>query len=356
MRFRDRLHRFFNPSHFSDTRLTTQRSLTMGGLPRGKKVAIYLIYPGKGLQASHEMALRELVRGGYAPIVVSNLPLTDPERQALKPLCWQILQRANFGYDFGGYREAILWLAPQFADLDRLILMNDSVWFPIPGGMDWIERAEALDVDLAGSICVGFSGRSRAHLFRTTLWQVDMSRPKVHYGSFALMLSKKLLRDAGFLQFWRQLRLSQGKTRTIKRGEIGLSQWVIRHGFRHAATSDITRFNEVLAKLSDSQLAQVFADLIIVQDDKAVRQRNILAKITPTRAEKEAFIRMVVARRGPLLSLPRMMLREFGFAFLKKYAAKPNQPDAERMAHILNDLPEPLREIVFAETGLTRTK
>lgn len=347
-----KFHQFLHPSHFNDTQLVRTRKLHAGHVSCGTKVAIYLIFPSEGFLDSHQVALIELVRAGYAPLVVSNLSLTPQMLLCLEPVCWQIIERENFGYDFGGYREAILWLASQFNVLDRVILMNDSVWFPIPGAMDWIAVAESLDVDLAGSLCTGFSGRVRVHQFRTTPWEVDMRRSKLHYGSFALMLSGRLLRDTGFLQFWQKLRLSQGKNRTIKRGEIGLTQWVIRHGFSHAATSNVTRLDQILAALSDAKLEEIFANLIIVQDDKADRQRSSLALPKLGRSEKEAFIRMVVARRGPLLSMPALMHDFFHFAFLKKYALKSAPDQAVKLVPVINGLQEPMRSIIFAETGL----
>jgi Rhamnan synthesis protein F len=347
-----KLHEFLHPSHFNDTVLAKSRKLHLADVPLGSKVAIYLIFPSKGLLASHEVALVELARSGYAPLVVSNLPLAPEALARLAPLAWRILERANFGYDFGGYREALLWLQPHLHSFDRLILMNDSVWFPIPGAMDWIAQAEALNRDLVGSVCTGFSGRMRAHLFRETPWQVDMARPGVHYGSFALMLSRKLMQDSGFLRFWRRLRLSQGKTRTIKRGEIGFTQWVMRHGFSHGATSDLSRLDKVLAEQSESALDQIFANLIIVQDEKADRQRLKLSEKPLTRAEKEAFIRMVVARRGPSLSLPGIMINDFEFAFLKKYATKSASQDKDKIYNVINSLKDPMRSVVFAETEL----
>ena len=168
MSFFQKLHQFLHPTHFNDTQLLKMRKTHQGDLPFGSKIAIYLIYPNTGLLQSHVVALTELLRSGYTPLVVSNLPLSGQSVMQLIPICWKIIERENFGYDFGGYRDAILMLQPRFSELQRVILMNDSVWFPIPGAMDWISCAEALNVNLVGSLCIGFSGQPRAHQFRTT--------------------------------------------------------------------------------------------------------------------------------------------------------------------------------------------
>jgi lipopolysaccharide biosynthesis protein len=79
--------------------------------------------------------------------VVSNLPLVPEERETLRRACWQLIERPNVGYDFGAYRDAILLLGPKLRDLERLVLVNDLLWFPV-GEADWIDDAERLEADL----------------------------------------------------------------------------------------------------------------------------------------------------------------------------------------------------------------
>lgn len=82
-----------------------------GAAPLQREVAIYLIYPGRGILASHLFMLRELQREGISPIVVSNLPLRHQDRDRLLDTATLIIERPNVGYDFGGYRDGILDIA-----------------------------------------------------------------------------------------------------------------------------------------------------------------------------------------------------------------------------------------------------
>lgn len=82
-----------------------------GAVPCGDKIAIYLIFPRHSLLTSHLEAIRYIAAAGYAPLVVSNLPLTEDDRARVTAGAWRYLERPNFGYDFGGYRDAILDLS-----------------------------------------------------------------------------------------------------------------------------------------------------------------------------------------------------------------------------------------------------
>lgn len=88
---------------------------------------------------------------GYAPFVVSNLPLPEVERGRLLPSVWRYIERSNFGYDFGGFRDAVLELASDLPRMERLFFLNDSTWSPLPGGQDWLDAVESLGVDFAGA-------------------------------------------------------------------------------------------------------------------------------------------------------------------------------------------------------------
>ena len=123
-----------------------------GDLPLGPKVAVFLIYQPKGLRPSCLLTCRHLVEKGYSPLVMSNTPLGEADLRALQGVAWKVVIRPNYGYDFGGYRDAILWLQDQDIVPDRLMILNDSVWFPVWPGETLIDRMEALPVDLAGAV------------------------------------------------------------------------------------------------------------------------------------------------------------------------------------------------------------
>lgn len=353
------IHKIFKilfPNEFNDRLLIQQRRLFHGQQAEQRKIAIYLIFPKNGALESHLLALKSMIENGYAPFIVSNLPLGELDLQKLRPLAWQIMERYNFGYDFGGYREAVLWLASRLSKLDQLVLMNDSTWFPLPGAMNWLAEAEALRVDMAGALGTGHAGRCKAHQYMTTAWRFEPPHRNFHYGSFALSVAAPMLCNPEFLRFWKKLRLSQVKFQTIKRGEFGFTQWVRASGHSHGSTTDMARLDLFLAEMTEKHLRKIFEQLVIAQDDKA---QAVLDKLVVhpgldqlSRQQMESFIHMAVMRRGTSLALPRFLIEEHKFAFLKRFAATPGHPHAASMANLINDLQEPMRSLALEESGL----
>lgn len=290
-----------------------------GGLPATVRIAIVVIYPTDGLLPSHLRMLRYLAAKGYAPFVVSNLPLPEADRTRILPAVWRYLERPNFGYDFGGYRDGVLELAGELGRLERLLFLNDSTWFPLPGMEDWLDAVEALGVDFAGAATNYGTPRPEVDAFRQIAWDYRASHRNFHYCSFALCLRPAVLRHPGFLCYWRRLRLSDKKRRTVRRGEIGFSQWMLRQGFSHAATLDVTCLDRELAALTDERLTEVARDLIIPEDPRLrALKAELLANPAVPRGDLEKLVLLTVSRQGSSYALAAFAMGETGYPFLKK--------------------------------------
>jgi len=302
-----------------DRTLARQVRRHEGRAPETPRVAIFLIYPDQGLQPSHLRTLDYFRGKGYSVLAVSNLPLSASDRETLLARCRAVLERPNFGYDFGGYRDAILSLAPGLPAPERLVLINDSTWFPLPGSRDWLDDAEALGVDFAGAASNFGTPRPEIETFRSMRWTYSTSHRDFHYGSFALLLGPAVLQHPGFLPFWRGLALTDKKKRTVRRGEIGFTQWALRQGFSHGATLDLSRLDRDLSGIPDDRLAEIAKSLIILDHPKLqALWRQIIAAPEPSRDEIEKLILLVVSRQGASYALASYATRERGFPFLKK--------------------------------------
>ncbi len=205
-----------------------------GDLPFREKCAIFLIFPEPNLNIGHLESLNYINMEGYSPIVVSNAPISDEELELLRPITHKVIIRPNFGYDFGGYRDGILSLYFRRHDLNHLALFNDSCWFPLHDSISWLSIAERMSVDFAGAL---------AHAGMD--WYDVLTDPKVskkrmkkhlslyHYCSFALLFSRGALEREDFWHFWRRLRISSFKERTIRYGERALSKFMFSNNFSH---------------------------------------------------------------------------------------------------------------------------
>jgi lipopolysaccharide biosynthesis protein len=353
-----RLMRTVFPTTFNDRVLRPRRLHLFGAQPNTDKIAIFLIFPKTGLQDSHLHSLRYMIENGYSPFVVSNLPLSDADIDKLTPVSWRIMIRQNFGYDFGGYRDAILDLAPRLRHLRTLVFFNDSNWFPIPGKMNWLKTAEETSADFVGATVSGFTGKFSMKNFRNNKWHFRTTARNFHYGSFAIMIKRNILNTPDFEIFWRRLRISLGKTRTIRRGERGFTKWALTRQHSHAATSDHRHFDRLLATKSPEEKRHMLQNIILAQDKKAeafFQEFNIRAESEHMLIENvDALIRTIVGRRGLSASLPQVLIKDFNYAFLKKYPAKEKLSSRDRMANIVRDLPEPIKSIIQNEACLEK--
>ena len=346
------------PQQFSDVYLQHFHKIHQGLVPANTKVAIYLIFPTTGILPTHLHSLRYMVENGYAPLVVANLPLRPEDVVTLQEHAWQVLERPNFGYDFGGYRAAILEIQKLLPKLDRLALLNDSTWFPLAGKMNWLTEAEALGKDFVGAMVSGFvKNRGNVESYETRKWAPDRTRKNFHYGSYALSIGPRLLSSKAFLQWWKKLRITQGRHRTIRRGETGLSQWVIGQGFSHGATTDPTDLDTIFASMDVQSLRDVFNNLAYF-DAPVVQQ--VLEQLEPSpglnnlsRQQLEQFMFLAIGKGGAAMAAPRFLIEQKNYTFLKKKIFRPNVRETDALIALIEDLGDPMGPHMLAERGLT---
>jgi hypothetical protein len=306
-----------------------------GDLACGPRVAVYAIYPERGLLPSHLRALDHLAACGHAPFLVSNLPLSPAERAAVAPRVWRRLERPNFGFDIAGYRAAILLLAAELPRLERLVLINDSTWFPVGRGRHWLAVAAAMadPPPLVG--CVTNNGFALAPLGTPQSWEHDPRRPGFHYCSFGLSLGPGVLRDPEFLAFWRRLRITDMRLEIIHRAEVGFSQWALARGHAHACTWDVAGLPGRLAQRDADELRALIAGLVIPEDAALRAWRARMLGPAGPGADRAGLVNVLltaIAHTGPGFALPALMMDEDGFGMVKK---APLRREAESRAATL---------------------
>lgn len=183
--------------------------LVRAGLPRtdGKqtlapKVAVVLLFQPRGVAESSYLMCRHLAANGYAILAVSNAPLSAKDKARLADHVWRVLERPNFGYDFGGYRDAIWSLRNWGVRPERLVILNDSIWYPLREDDDTLARMEASGFDVAGTVL-----RERGNIR--------------FLESYFFSIRGAMLDHSAFRRFWDELRLTSNKYKVIRRGERG---------------------------------------------------------------------------------------------------------------------------------------
>lgn len=340
---------YFFAQPYYDLFLSRKKRVTQGTLPSQDKVAVYLIFPKEGLLESHNIALDYLIQEGYAPIVVSNVALTHQDRQTLISRTLQTIERPNFGYDFGGYRDGILAALDLDQTLERLVLVNDSSWFPLPGSKSWLKEAEALNLDFVGAATNYGHPRVGPEGFRSIVWSYSNTHKNFHYCSFGLLVSGALLEDEKFHRFWKTFPMTNDKTVTVRRGEIGLSTWVIKNGFSHGTTLDLSDLDERLSAFDRDTLRNILSDVIIPEAPRLAKLKKELLETEASKQDLIALILTVVAGQGVSYTLPSFMHASRGFAFLKKSPIWLNKEAADLTLAFARGLNGPLGQTIVKE-------
>lgn len=184
--------------------------------PRAASIALYAHF-SRSDQVS-EMVLRQLraVRdAGLAVVFVSAAEsICDHDWQKLREICAIVMQRRNFGLDFGGWRDAVPELRRTWPGATEVLLVNDSVLGPV----------QPLGPILA-AMREGGDG-----LFGLT----ESRQGGAHLQSFFLLARGKAA-VADLLLFLRQLHIGHSKWLLVQRAELRLGRWMQARGHRVAA-------------------------------------------------------------------------------------------------------------------------
>lgn len=193
-----------------------------GGVAAGPKIVIFLVYQPQGCPESLYRTLAHVREAGYAPLVVCNGGVPAADRDRLLPLSWQFLERPNIGYDFGGYRDGIWLLGHLGVAPERLLVMNDTIWFPAVAPLGTLGRLEALGADYA-ALC--------NFVYRPRSGRKDGLVRRTYASSFCFLLSGRAVGSEEFRRYWATLPLHAAKPLVVEQGEVGFSRAMEAAGF-----------------------------------------------------------------------------------------------------------------------------
>jgi len=238
---------------------------TAGALRIGPRAAIFVLWQPGGLAPSALMTCDHLAAQGYVPVAVSNAPLGEADRAALLARSALVIERPNLGHDFGAWRDVILlWARSGVLPAERLVLVNDSVWFPLAADDDLLSR---LDAD---------AGR---HGFTGAIWMERPGRPhRAHFQSYLLMFGPGALGHPAFAAFWQGYLMSSRRASVLARGEKGLSRAMAAAGLVAPATVSPVRLLAHARAAPDAELARILDHAALVQPDRRASRDALLAR------------------------------------------------------------------------------
>lgn len=342
--------------HYYDLILARKIRITTGHLPASREMAVFLIFPKSGILACHRSMLETLRSQSITPVVVSNRPLSDADRGQLAEFCHVILERPNVGYDFGGYRDAMIYLQEILPDMNRLWIFNDSTWM-IEQPITWFEQARGLSHDFVGASYALTRRKFMDISEPRKLWPPDVHHPNFHYASYALCIGKNVLHHPNFMRFWRKLPITDNKKLTVRRGEMGLSQWIIRNGFTHGATCEFKTIASELAALAPEELDKTARQALLLSEfNFAALRTHILASDLNSEQGRQLridYLLYLICRQGPAYTLAGYAIEKKGFQFLKKSPARLSPISKASTLTLLTLLPTGQRKMIEDEINLS---
>jgi hypothetical protein len=243
-----------------------------------------------------------------------NSPILPADADRLRASSWLLITRPNFGYDFGGYRDGLRVLRQHDPLPERLIIMNDSVWFPMQG--DPVPELEAR-LDTGNLDAVGLNQDQKVRYHKDGTYHFELR----HIESYFFLFSKACVGSSAFTSFWADYRMSSNKTYTIKHGEIGFSKHMMRHGAVFDGVMLRARFIEAIGKCEAEFLRTTLEYAAYADENYRKEGLDLLTQFSVENGWRQAaiaHIRKNALRRPFTTSFCYAADRLFGTMYLKK--------------------------------------
>ena len=293
-----------------DRKFPRQISVTNGDCAAMEKVVIFLIFQPKEILASTLRECRHLIDNGFAPLVISNCPLTEASRAELKQVSWKIAERPNYGYDFGGYRDGVRLLDHWNILPSALLILNDSIWFPLHNKSVVLDKLQAKDTNVAGIFY-------HEDLVRRSTF----STRKAFLESYLYIFDKEALASEAFKKYWKKYRVSSNKLNAVYRGERALCAAMRAGGLSVEGLIDRRVFLECLSSQSALFLRKTLEYAAYTDTDFAEAGEQLLADYASTPAwsnRAKEHISKVTKKRNLHASFCFASMTLFGIASIKK--------------------------------------
>lgn len=277
-----------NPYLYSE-RLRIRR-ITEGLAPKASnKFAVFVVYSRSPLPNFTTNFVAALNRHSYNVIVVSNAKLDAATKTDLLRNCCLLIERVNFGRDFGGYKDGISIAFQRFPGIQRLIIANDSLYY-LEKGLD--ELMAGLD---GPEDFIGISEVFEHHY---------------HVASFLLSFGPGVLASPEFRRFWARYRPIPTRMWAILQGDGELTRVLVEAGHRPHI---LFRAQSLLPKLQELSAAEIREALALFPS--ALRQALSPIVEPPPVATKATANEFAAAAVKEVMA--RNQMHAAGFAFMK---------------------------------------
>jgi hypothetical protein len=294
-----------------------------------EKVAVVVLYFRTAVPTFTMNLIAALNRQSFNVAIVSNTTLDDVSRSRLLRQCCLYIERENLGRDFGGYRDGISVVLRRFANIKKLILANDSVYY-LEEGLDSLVS----ELDGPGDF-IGISEIFEHHY---------------HVASFLLAFGPSVIADPVFRKFWSGYRPISTRMWAILEGEGALTRSLMEAGYRPHVLFKAEHLMPKLQKLGDGELKQAAGLLSAPMRQSLSEAIDHLGGCNGT--ARDAFVQSLidaVIERNQMHAAGFLFMRLLNLPLFKRDVVFRGMFSTDEALEILSDLEEPVRGEIIAD-------
>lgn len=278
-----------------------------------KKIAIYLIYQPKNIAESTYHTIQHLANNGYSTLIVANHEIKPENIEKLLQNAWKLIERPNFGYDFGGYRDGIRYINELKIKVTHLVIINDSIWFPLYENDEMLTTMEDAEEDFIGVL--EHQRKSRNFFSKSKPQEAPF------YGSYFWMLKEKAINNLAFTNFWNKYNNTNSKYHTIRNGERKFTHAMKNGGVKNKALFKMDDLINWLNLLPNHEFKEKLKYITSHDPKLQTRLRQIENKYTNTkewRLSASTIIQEIANRKNVLATAPTLTVENFKVGYFKK--------------------------------------
>lgn len=170
-----------------------------------------------------------LKKAGCDVVFVSCKELAQTELEKLNGLVIHTITENHDEYDFGSYKRGFLYLESKLSEYDELIFANDSCYGPLYPISEVFAEMEKKNCDFWGITKnnFGYIKQFKHYFVRRT-----------HIQSYFIAFKNNIFTQEFFADFINSIKHEQEKRDIIINYEIGLSELLIKQGYKFAVLVD----------------------------------------------------------------------------------------------------------------------
>ena len=192
-----------------------------------KRALVYMHYDKENKLSEDDLkSLKVFAQLCENVLFVTNSDLSNNDMNKVKKIALNVLKRENKGFDFGGWKEALLQRGKQYySKFDELILVNNSCFSPIFAIEEMFQEMETQDIDFWGDTIFPYSPDG-SYIGKDCIPE--------HIQSYLMVFNNKVIQSEIFWNFWREIPVCDKFIDVVRECESQFTKKLSDAGFTYA--------------------------------------------------------------------------------------------------------------------------